>query len=102
MARIPLNEERVILSPLYADRIKGLHDDKMAINDKKNRLGLSHNSDDWGFVWFEDFHFEPPKFREDDLVFGCKTRLDYDIILVEETCFYIIPEGFPIYNFKYN
>lgn len=72
MAQIPLNEERVILSPLYADRIKGLHDDKMAINDKKNRLGLSHNSDDWGFVWFEDFHFEPPKFREDGLVFGCK------------------------------
>ncbi len=65
-----MNEERCILSPLYADRIASLHSSKLAMNDVKRELGRVHDSDDWGFVVFPDFHFEPPKFREDGVIYG--------------------------------
>lgn len=65
-----MNEERVILSDLYAGRIASLHESKIAMNDVKRRIHRVHDSDDWGFVVFEDFHFEPPKFRESGELFG--------------------------------
>lgn len=56
-----LNTERTVMRPLYAERIKGLHDDKMAINDfKLKTIGIGNfDFDDWGFVYFPDFKFEP-------------------------------------------
>ena len=65
-----MNEDRVILSALYADRIASLHRSKIAMNDVKRRLNRVHDSDDWGFVVFEDFHYEPPKFRESGVLYG--------------------------------
>lgn len=55
-----LNEDKVILSPLYAQRIQNLHDDKRAATDLKIKLKLNHDSDDWGFVWFPEFKFKAP------------------------------------------
>ncbi|MBQ9951248.1 MAG: pyruvate-formate lyase [Clostridia bacterium] len=55
-----LNEDKVILSPLYAQRIQNLHDDKRAATDLKIKLKLTHDSDDWGFVWFPEFKFKAP------------------------------------------
>ena len=55
-----LNEEKVILSPLMSERIKNLHADKMKDTDAKIKLGLNHDSDDWGFVWFPEFKFKAP------------------------------------------
>ena len=55
-----LNEDKVLLSPLFSQRIKTLHDDKMKDTDAKIRLGLNHDSDDWGFVWFPEFKFKAP------------------------------------------
>ncbi|MBE6732253.1 MAG: pyruvate-formate lyase [Ruminococcaceae bacterium] len=55
-----LNEDKVILSPLMSERIKTLHDDKMKDTDVKIQLGLTHDSDDWGFVWFPEFKFKAP------------------------------------------
>lgn len=67
-----LNEEKVILSPLYAQRIKGLHDDKMAATDLKIRLGLAHDSDDWGFIWFPEFQFKAPIETDARPLYGTK------------------------------
>ena len=54
-----LNEEKVVLSPLYERRIKNLRADKQKINKEKiNALG-SINIDDHGFVYFPDFKFKP-------------------------------------------
>jgi hypothetical protein len=49
-----LNTERTVLRPIYAERINGLHDDKMAINDLKLKtIGIGNfDFDDWGFVYF--------------------------------------------------
>lgn len=65
-----MNEQRCILSDLYASRIASLHAAKLAMNDRKRALGRVHDSDDWGFVVFPDFHYEPPKFREDGVLYG--------------------------------
>lgn len=53
-----LISDRASLSPLYAARIKQLHEDKLRINAvKMEKLG-SLDFDDWGFVYYEDFKFE--------------------------------------------
>ena len=65
-----LNEERVILSPLFARRIKTLHDDKKKINDEKIKALGSINVDDHGFVYFPDFKFKPTITRDYGLVTG--------------------------------
>ena len=55
-----LNEEKVILSQLFAQRIQKLHDDKMKDTQAKIALNLTHDSDDWGFIWFPEFKFKAP------------------------------------------
>ena len=55
-----LTEDKVILSPLMRERINTLHADKMKDTDAKIRLGLTHDSDDWGFIWFPEFKFKAP------------------------------------------
>jgi Pyruvate-formate lyase len=55
-----LNTERTVLRPANAERIQGLHDDKMAINDYKLKtIGIGNfDFDDWGFVYYPDFKFQ--------------------------------------------
>lgn len=65
-----LNEEKVILSQCYYDRIKGLHDEKIVMNDLKRANAKQHDSDDWGFIYFPDFKFVPPEFPEGDIISG--------------------------------
>ena len=55
-----LNTERTVMRPVFAERIQGLHDDKMAINNFKiKHIGVGKmDFDDWGYVYFPDFKFE--------------------------------------------
>src|SRR5690242_10570476 len=64
--------ERAALSPLYAGRIRRLHEDKMAINDTKIRLiGRGKmDFDDWGFVLYPEFTFTATSDREDGVICG--------------------------------
>ena len=61
---LKLNEEKVALSPLYAERIKNLRRDKQKINDEKIKALGSINIDDHGFVYFPDFKFTPTITRD--------------------------------------
>lgn len=65
-----LNTDKVQLSPLMKRRIDTIHSDKMAINDVKMKLIGTLDFDDWGFVYFPEFKFEPEKFREDGVICG--------------------------------
>ena len=65
-----LNEEKVILSPLYEKKIKALRDDKIKINDEKIKALGSINIDDHGFVYFPDFKFTPTITRDYGKVTG--------------------------------
>lgn len=67
---IPLNEEKVVLSPLIRRRIDNLHRDKLAMNDIKRKLIGSMDVDDWGFIHYPDFHFTAPSDREDGIICG--------------------------------
>ena len=55
-----LNEEKTQLSPLYSQRIRKLHNDKVRDTAAKIQLKLNHDSDDWGFIWFPEFKFKAP------------------------------------------
>lgn len=53
-------DAKTSISDLYANRIQSLHDEKMKINKRKLELyGGSYNTDDHGFICFEDFTFTP-------------------------------------------
>lgn len=67
-----LNEEKIILSPLYAQRIQQLHDDKMKDTQAKIDLKLAHDSDDWGFIWFPEFKFKAPIDSDERPLYGPK------------------------------
>ena len=67
-----LNEERVILSPLYEKRIKNLREDKLKINEAKIEALGSINIDDHGFVHFPDFSFTPIITHKSGRVIGMK------------------------------
>lgn len=51
--------EQTKLSPLFAQRIQALHDDKIAINDAKIKHIGHINIDDHGFIHYPDFSFTP-------------------------------------------
>ena len=70
MKQTILNEEKVILSPLYARRINALREDKRKINEEKIKDLGSINIDDHGFVHFPDFKFEPTVTRDYGKVTG--------------------------------
>lgn len=52
--------ERPIVSKFYLDKIQSMHDEKVKINNKKlEKYGGSYNTDDHGFICFDDFTFTP-------------------------------------------
>lgn len=68
-----LNTNKVLLSSLYAQRIKNLHEDKLKINDIKMKQ-LGHlDFDDWGFVHYPDFKFEARPNHPSGIVYGSVT-----------------------------
>lgn len=65
-----LNTDKVLLSPLYEQRINNLHEDKLKINEVKMKQ-LGHlDFDDWGFVHYPDFKFEARPNHETGIVYG--------------------------------
>ncbi len=65
-----LNTEKVLLSPLYEQRIHNLHEDKLKINEVKMKE-LGHlDFDDWGFVYDPDFNFEAKPNHPSGIVYG--------------------------------
>jgi len=65
-----LNTEKVLLSPLYEQRIHNLHKDKLKINEDKIKY-LGHlDFDDWGFVYYPEFTFEARPNHESGIVYG--------------------------------
>ena len=68
---LTLNEEKVVLAPLYERRLKNLCEDKQKINDEKIRALGSINIDDHGFVYFPDFKFTPTITRDYGKATGC-------------------------------
>lgn len=67
-----LNTGKVILSPLYERRIRGLHDDKVSINARKIEALGSIDIDDHGFVYDPNFDFKPYPNHESGMVYGMK------------------------------
>lgn len=65
-----LNTDKVILSPLYSQRINNLHEDKLKINDIKMQQIGHLDFDDWGFVHYPDFKFEAKPNHPSGIVFG--------------------------------
>lgn len=67
-----MNTDKVMLSKLYADRIKALHVDKVSINDEKIKH-LGHiNIDDHGYIHYPDFKFTPDNNHPSGMVIGAK------------------------------
>lgn len=67
-----LNTEPVPLSPLTAQRIQNLHDDKLEINNHKIHIKGNLNIDDHGYIVYEDFKFTHIPGHESGLVHGCR------------------------------
>ncbi|MCL2217859.1 MAG: pyruvate-formate lyase [Defluviitaleaceae bacterium] len=65
--------ESVKLSEEVAARIKAMHDTKVIENRKKvERFGGKYNTDDHGFICFDDFKFEPEYPAGYDIMFGAR------------------------------
>ncbi|MBQ9416562.1 MAG: pyruvate-formate lyase [Clostridia bacterium] len=62
-----------VLSPLYKERIDRLHRDKLKMNQIKMKVFDHLDFDDWGFVYFPDFTFEPVSDRPDGLICGYRS-----------------------------
>ena len=63
----------VSISPEYQERIKALHDTKIIENKKKvEAYGGFYNTDDHGFIYFEDFTFEPEYPDDNQFLYGAK------------------------------
>lgn len=64
--------DKAIMSNLYLSKIKGMHDEKLRLNKEKlERFGGSYNTDDHGFICFDDFKFEPI-YNDDNMIYGCE------------------------------
>ncbi|MBQ3927833.1 MAG: pyruvate-formate lyase [Clostridia bacterium] len=76
-----LDTSKVVLSPLYRSRIDKLHADKLEINNIKMKVFDHLDFDDWGFVYFPDYRFEPIIEDPSGKVFGyraiCKNFRKY-------------------------
>lgn len=67
-----LNSDKVVLSPLFRKRIQNLHDNKISINNMKiEKLG-SIDIDDHGFIYYDNFKFEPKTNHKCGYVYGSK------------------------------
>jgi len=65
------DSSRPDLSFLTRKRIKALHDEKQRINTEKlKHTDGYYNVDDHGYIYFEDFKFEPIT-HEDGMIYGC-------------------------------
>ncbi len=61
-----LDESKVVLSALFENRIKALHNDKLKINEDKIKALGAIDVDDHGFIHYPDFKFTPTNNIEDD------------------------------------
>ena len=64
-----MNTSKVNVSPLYLQLIQDLHDEKIAVNERKIARWGYLNVDDHGFIDFPEFTFEP-EVNEEGKVFG--------------------------------
>ena len=88
-----LNEEKVELSPLYAERIQGLHDEKMRINDHKIAIKGNLNIDDHGYIVYEDFKFEPILEHPSGIIHGSRNIGQNLRKFLNEIPVYIYPDS---------
>ncbi len=64
--------QKTQLGPLYMQKIKSMHNEKIRLNKEKlERFGGSYNTDDHGFICFDDFKFEPI-YNDDNMIYGCE------------------------------
>jgi len=67
-----VNSEKTKLSPLYEKRIEDMRQAKLYYNKEKlKRYGGSYDTDDHGFICFEEMDFTP-EYNEDNMIYGCK------------------------------
>ncbi|MCL2378812.1 MAG: pyruvate-formate lyase [Defluviitaleaceae bacterium] len=65
--------ESVRLSKEVVSRIAAMHDSKLIENSKKlHKFGGHYNTDDHGFIWFDDFNFSPVYPEGYDIMFGAR------------------------------
>lgn len=88
-----LDTSKVVLSPLYAARIQGLHDDKLKINDVKRKLIGHLNFDDWGFVYYPDFKFEARPNHPSGIVCGYRAIGEHIRRFMNEMPKYVNPNS---------
>ncbi|MGB8454072.1 MAG: pyruvate formate lyase family protein [Anaerocolumna sp.] len=65
-----LNTDKVLLSPLFKQRINNLHEDKLKINEVKMKELGTLDFDDWGFVHYPGFKFEARPNHDSGIVYG--------------------------------
>jgi len=65
--------ERPVVSALYLEKIQSMHDEKIKLNKKKlEKYGGAYNTDDHGFICFDDFTFTPEYLPGKDRLEGAK------------------------------
>lgn len=66
--------ERVTVSTEINQRIQALRETKFAENKKKlaSKKDQCYNTDDHGYIYFEDFHFKPDLPKDSDILYGTK------------------------------
>lgn len=87
-------ENRTEVSPEILARIQAMHDEKVIINKKKlEAYGGSYDTDDHGFICFEDFHFEPEYPAGENRLRGCKNIGENLRRFFNEIPVYIFPDS---------
>ena len=86
--------ERIVLTDEILSRINALRKSKHIENKRKlEQLGGSYNTDDHGFIYFEDFQFEPDYPKGSNILYGAKCVGENLGRFLKETPVYIHPKS---------
>lgn len=86
--------ERPIVSEKYLNRIQAMHKEKLRINKEKlAAFGGSYDTDDHGFIQFEDFTFKPDYLPGKTRLEGCKNIGENLRRFFNEMPLYIFPDS---------
>ena len=89
MVNATVNTAKAVVGEAVMQRITGLHDAKVKINEEKIAARGYHNIDDHGYIHFPDFHFEQRCADENGLVYGMGPIAENFYGLFEEMPLYI-------------
>lgn len=87
-------DDRTQISRPYLDRIRNMHDEKQRLNrEKLKAFGGSYDTDDHGFIVFDDFTFEPVYPEGKNRLEGCKNIGENLGRFLSEIPVYIYPDS---------